>query len=105
MPQPHCNPGDIAVTVTAHNPENIGTILQVHGLYHDQTALSIEPGDFLWDTTAPHPMTYSSGSRIWEKRSGPVPDSCLRRISSFESGISWLKLAENPVEGACRAHA
>jgi hypothetical protein len=50
-------------------------------------------------------MTYSFGSKIRKERSGPVPDSCIRRISSFESGISWLKLAESPVEEVRHVYA
>ena len=39
MTKLNCKPGDLAVVITAHNPENIGTILRVIKKHHNQDAL------------------------------------------------------------------
>ena len=39
MAKLNCKPGDLAVVITAHNPENIGTIVRVIKKHHNQNAL------------------------------------------------------------------
>ena len=43
----NCRPGDLAITIEAFNPTNIGSIVRVLHKHHNQSALSVEPDDFL----------------------------------------------------------
>jgi hypothetical protein len=49
----NCKLGDLAVVVTAHNPENIGTIVRVIKKHHDQNALVDFKGSHIWMAEAP----------------------------------------------------
>ena len=43
----NCRLGDLAITDEAFNPINIGSIVRVLHKHHNQSALSVEPDDFL----------------------------------------------------------
>ncbi len=75
MTKLNCKPGDLAVVVTAHNPENIGTILRVIKAHRDQNALVDFKGQHIWLAEAPRPMTYNVGAS-WSSAKGercPMP--------------------------------
>ena len=74
----NCKPGDLAVVITAHNPENIGTILRVIKKHHNQNALVDFKGSHIWMAEAPRPMLYDVGGKM--VRRGAVPDAILRPI-------------------------
>lgn len=80
MTKLNCKPGDMAVVVTAHNPENIGTILRVIKAHEDQNALVDFKGQHIWFVEAPRPMTYNVGGKLVMRRRGAVPDAILRPI-------------------------
>jgi hypothetical protein len=76
----NCKPGDLAVVVKAHNVCNIGTIVNVIGLYTGQSDICAPEGDVIWEAQASHPMTYDYSGVLRRRRTGPVPDSQLRPI-------------------------
>jgi hypothetical protein len=76
----NCRPGDLAITVEAFNPINIGSIVRVLHKHHNQSALSVEPYDFLWYVEAAHYLTYFKGEKVFRRKRGAAPDSYLRPI-------------------------
>ena len=76
----NCRPGDIAITVEAFNPINIGSIVRVLHKHHNQSALTVEPDDFLWYVEAAHYLTYCKGEKVFRRKRGAAPDSYLRPI-------------------------
>ena len=76
----NCRPGDLAITVEAFNPINIGSIVRVLHKHHNQSALVVEPDDFLWYVEAAHYLTYSRGLKFTRRKRGAAPDSYLRPI-------------------------
>ena len=82
----NCRPGDLAITVEAFNPINIGSIVRVLHKHHNQSALSVEPYAFLWYVEAPHYLTYSKGKKVFRHKRGPAPDSYLRPIRGYPMG-------------------
>ena len=80
MTKLNCKPGDLAVVVTAHNPENIGTILRVIRAHQDQNALVDFNGQHIWLAEAPRPMTYKVSNKLVKRKKGAVPDAILRPI-------------------------
>ena len=80
MAKLNCKPGDLAVVITAHNPENIGTILRVIKKHHNQNALVDFKGSHIWMAEAPRPMLYDVGGKMVRRRKGAVPDAILRPI-------------------------
>ena len=82
----NCRPGDLAITVEAFNPINIGSIVRVLHKHHNQSALSVEPDDFLWYVEAAHFLTYSKGEKVFRRKRGAAPDSYLRPIRGYPLG-------------------
>ena len=82
----NCRPGDLAITVEAFNPINIGSIVRVLHKHHNQSALSIEPDDLLWYVEAAHYLTYSKGEKLIRRKRGAAPDSYLRPIRGYPLG-------------------
>jgi len=82
----NCRPGDLAITVEAFNPINIGSIVRVLHKHHNQSALSVEPDDLLWYVEAAHYLTYSKGEKIIRRKRGAAPDSYLRPIRGYPLG-------------------
>ena len=80
MAKLNCKPGDLAVVITAHNPENIGTILRVIKKHHNPTALVDFKGSHIWMAEAPRPMLYDVGGKMVRRRKCAVPDAILRPI-------------------------
>ena len=80
MSKLNCRPGDLAITVEAFNPINIGSIVRVLHKHHNQSALIVEPDDFLWYVEAAHYLTYSRGLKFTRRKRGAAPDSYLRPI-------------------------
>jgi hypothetical protein len=76
----NCRPGDLAITVEAYNTINIGSIVRVLHKHHNQSALVVEPDDFLWYVEAAHYLTYSRGLKFTRRKRGAAPDSYLRPI-------------------------
>ena len=66
MTKLNCKPGDLAVVITAHNPENIGTIVRVIKKHHNQNALVDFKGSHIWMAEAPRPMLYDVGGKWFE---------------------------------------
>jgi hypothetical protein len=82
----NCRPGDLAITVDAYNPVNIGSIVRVLHKHHNQSALSVEPDDLLWYVEAAHYLTYSKGEKVFRRKRGAAPDSSLRPIRGYPLG-------------------
>jgi hypothetical protein len=101
MTKLNCKPGDLAVVVTAHNPENIGTIVRVIKKHHDQNALVDFKGSHIWMAEAPRPMLYDVGGKMVRRRKGAVPDAILRPIRGLpvneEKRVSKTKVEKLPV--------
>ncbi len=76
----YCKPGDLAVVVKGYNASNIGTIVQVIGLYTGQSEICAPEGDVIWQAKASHPMRYDYSGVLRRRRIGPVTDSQLRPI-------------------------
>jgi len=76
----NCQPGDLAITVEAYNAINIGSVVRVLHKHHNQSALVVEPDDFLWYVEAAHYLTYSRGLKFTRRKRGAAPDSYLRPI-------------------------
>jgi hypothetical protein len=78
----NCRPGDLAVTVTATNAENIGVLVEVIGPA-DATRwpLADETGLLWWVRAVGRPMAYVfDDGHVEHLYAGPVPDRCLRPI-------------------------
>jgi hypothetical protein len=101
MTKLNCKPGDLAVVVTAHNPENIGTIVRVIKKHHNQNALVDFKGSHIWMAEAPRPMLYDVGGKMVRRRRGAVPDAILRPIRGLpaneEKRVSKIKVEKLPV--------
>ena len=82
----NCRSGDLAITVDAYNPVNIGSIVRVFHKHHNQSALSVEPDDLLWYVEAAHYLTYSKGEKVFRRKRGAAPDSSLRPIRGYPLG-------------------
>ena len=101
MAKLNCKPGDLAIVVTAHNPENIGTILRVLKKHHNQNALFDYTGAHICMAEAPRPMVYDVGGKIVRMRKGAVPDAILRPIRGLPANDEKLgtktKVDKSPV--------
>ena len=89
--KPKCKPGDIAVVIWAHNPQNIGAILHIKCKHPDQNSISKLKGDTVWSVESPYPMTYESGGRVYQVQNGPAPDSQLQPIRGQEQASKKTK--------------
>ena len=78
--KPKCKPGDIAIVIWAHNPQNIGAILHIKCKHPFQNSILKPKGDTVWSVESPYPMTYESGGRGYQVQNGPAPDSQLQPI-------------------------
>jgi len=99
MTKLNCKPGDLAVVVTAYNPENIGTILRVIRAHRDQNALVDLKGQHIWLAEAPRPMIYTVGGKLVMRKRGAVPDAILRPIRGVPgaNGTRTHKTVEDKV--------
>jgi hypothetical protein len=101
MAKLNCKPGDLAVVITAHNPENIGTIVRVIKKHHNQNALVDFKGSHIWMAEAPRPMLYDVGGKMIRRRRGAVPDAILRPIRGLpvneEKRVYKIKVEKPPV--------
>ena len=80
MTKLNCKPGDLAVVITAYNPENVGTILRVIKKHPNQDALVDYKGSHILLDEAARPMAYTVGDKLVMRRKGAVPDAILRPI-------------------------
>jgi hypothetical protein len=101
MAKLNCKPGDLAVVITAHNPENIGTILRVIKKHHNQNVLVDFKGSHIWMAEAPRPMLYDVGGKMVRRLKGAVPDTILRPIRGLPAKDEKLgtktKVDKSPV--------
>ena len=81
MRKHNCRPGDLAITVDAYNPINIGSIVRVLHKHHNQSALSVEADDFLWYVEAAHYLTYSKDDKQFRRKRGAASKIDSRTLS------------------------
>ena len=82
----NCQPGDLAITVEAYKAINIGSVVRVLHKHHNQSALVVEPDDFLWYVEAAYYLTYSRGLKFTRRKRGAASDSYLRPIRGNSLG-------------------
>lgn len=79
--KPVCKPGDLAVIISAHNPENVGLIVEVLRRHVPAGGkLSMKRDEPVWDVRCSIDMVwYLTGKKPGTVRAkeGPAPDSCL----------------------------
>ena len=80
----NCAPGDLAITVNSQLPENCGNIVRVISAVGYEKWCEFDEPLFTWNVevaTAEGLLHYQYGSKIKTKKTGPVPDRCLRRLT------------------------
>jgi hypothetical protein len=85
----NCKPGDLAVVVRSKTPANMGKIVRVVQPYEPgQSGIVLRDFDgFVWlCDTAGSDLVWDSawGCGLEYRRSGPVPDACLRPLRPGE---------------------
>lgn len=81
--QLNCRPGDLAVTVRATNPENLGNVVQVIELTSPapgRALLRDEPGAIWAVEVVVGALHYTKNGTAWTQLVGFVPDRCLRPL-------------------------
>ncbi len=74
-----CRPGDLAIVINAQNSANIGLIVRVlHRDFGCNPAMKHRGP--IWTCECAQPMIWTSSRRIFLRKRGPVPDSCMRPI-------------------------
>ena len=76
MTKLNCKPGDLAVVITAHNPENIGTIVRVIKKHHNQNALVDFKGSHIWMALKRRGLCFTMLAAKWlggERAPYPTP--------------------------------
>ena len=97
---PKCKPGDLAIVIHAHNPQNLGTIVHIIDLHQDQLTIACPKGDTIWRARGTRPMVYDLNGEIRRRRVGPVPDSQLQPIRGGKSSTSTVKRRAKSLETA-----
>ena len=97
---PKCKPGDLAIIIHAHNPQNLGTIVRIIDLHPDQLSMACPKGDTIWRASGPRPMLYDINGIIKRRRIGPVPDSQLQPIRGGKSSKSTVRRKVKSLETA-----
>ena len=80
----HCKVGDLAITVNAYNPENIGKIVRIVGAVGLIDWFEFNEPTWVWVVEAEgSPLTYQYGNNPTKKyqRRGEAPDAFLRPIT------------------------
>ena len=81
----NCSIGDLAITVMAHNPENIGNIVRIVGSHGVQGWHDFAGGTHIWEVEVACSGTFLVYEADVGKRyatSGMCPDAFLRRLLS-----------------------
>ena len=83
----NCSIGDLAITVRAHNPENIGRIVRIVGSHGVLWWHGFSGGTHIWQVEVASAGTFlvyeADGSKRYAT-SGMCPDAFLRRLVSIE---------------------
>lgn len=85
----NCRPGDLAVTVRATNPANLGNLVVVVALTSPapgRALLHDEPGAIWLVEVAVGALHYSLNGAEWTQLVGFVPDRCLRPLRDDDAG-------------------
>lgn len=74
-----CKPGDLAIVISALNPENIGLVVEVLRPHVPVGKLAMKREEPVWDVRCRTKMYWSFGGkkRRWRAFEGPAPDSYL----------------------------
>jgi hypothetical protein len=93
----NCRLGDLAVTVTAELPENLGNIVRIVGNHGEDTWFGFKGPIHIWEIEVVEGgrlvYEYDDGTREYETR-GLAPDAFLKPIAPL-----WQ--AEQEVDHAC----
>ncbi|MFZ4480117.1 MAG: hypothetical protein ACOYNZ_09540 [Rhodoferax sp.] len=81
-----CKPGDMAVVLTAFHQSNVGTFVNVVGLYDAAGGMNLGHGKPVWLVQSYAPLTWRTGKKLWRGNKGPVPDSALQPIRGMPVG-------------------
>ena len=96
MSQLFCKLGDLAVTVEAELPINIGNVVKIIGVSGYQNWSSFKTKIFLWKVevaSSERPLVYENpNGSIEQALTGRVPDHYLRPIRPDE--LEWLQETE-----------
>ena len=91
-----CKMGDLAVTVEAELPINIGNVVKIIGVSGYQKWSSFKTKTFLWKVevaSSERPLVYENPDGSTERAlTGQVPDHYLRPIRPDE--LEWFQEAE-----------
>lgn len=91
-----CKMGDLAVTVEAELPINIGNVVKIIGVSGYQNWSSFKTKIFLWKVevaSSERPLVYENpNGSIEQALTGRVPDHYLRPIRPDE--LEWLQETE-----------
>lgn len=97
MSQPRCRPGDLAIVIEAHNPDNIGRVVQVLRLHDGTGPLAMQDAGVVWEISATTPMTWSKNGRSFTLSEGPCPDRQLQPIRGTGPDHSKGRQIQRPV--------
>ena len=80
-----CRPGDLAMVIRAHHPENMGRIVRVTSPERGQSGYRFPwPGPTWWVEVEREPMLWLIAGRPHAMYHGPVADCCLQPICGPE---------------------
>lgn len=78
----NCKSGDLAITVRSHNPENLGTIVQIKSAKGLVAWGKREP-EFTWlcEVASNGWLVYDLNGYVSTQKVGLIPDRCLKPIT------------------------
>lgn len=79
-----CKPGDLALVIDAANKTNIGLIVKVVAQHDGKGPLGAIGPKPVWLVECPNTMLWTDGTKMYRRKSGPVPDSQLQPIRGAE---------------------
>jgi hypothetical protein len=83
MNKARCRPGDLAVVINAHNPANVGRIVQVLGPDDGTSDLQFPKDVLVWIVQSEKTMVWDVDKRKVRRKRGPVPDAQLQPIRGY----------------------
>jgi hypothetical protein len=80
LPATKCRKGDLAVVVSAIHQVNVGRIVRVIELHCGKGPLAMKNEGPVWLVSCSHQMKWTSRTKVYRRKLGPVPDYRLQPI-------------------------
>lgn len=75
--KPTCQPGDLAIVIAATNTENLGRIVKVLRTHLPVGDFAIRREPLVWDIEGEQPLVWELRGKLYNRKTGPVPDRLL----------------------------